>query len=104
MSKKWQRTALVKCKGKNWFIRHHLETCVFSYLADELKSDDISVAGSEQFADYRDQLLSWEECEPKVAQYCQQLNLPMTAEGFVEHLCTRLTDVVTEANRTRESN
>lgn len=29
-SKKWQRTVLVKRKGKNWFRRQHLETCVFS--------------------------------------------------------------------------
>src|SRR5258708_36701891 len=75
-SKKWQRTVLVKRKGRTWFMRHHLETCVFSSLADELKSGDICVSGSEQFADYRDQLLSWSECEPKVAAYCQQLGLP----------------------------
>ena len=53
-SKKWQRTVLVKRKGKNWFRRQHLETCVFSCLADELKTGDICVQGSEQFADYRD--------------------------------------------------
>ena len=70
----------------------------------ELKTGDLCVEGSEQFADYRDQLLSWEECEPKVAQYCQRLNLPMTASGFVEHLRTRLTEVTAEVDRTRESN
>jgi hypothetical protein len=87
-SQKWQRTVLVRRKGKSCFRRHHLETCVFSYLAEELKSGDICVQGSEQFADYRDQLLSWEECEPKVAAYCHQFHLPATAEGFVEHLRT----------------
>src|SRR5258708_22788874 len=103
-SKKWQRTVLVKRKGKMWFGRHHLETCVFSYLADELKSGDICVQGSEEFSDYRDQLLSWEECEPRVAAYCQQLNLPATAEGFVEHLRTWLTEVAAEVDRTRPAN
>src|SRR6266705_1523025 len=88
-SKKWQRTVLVKRKGKMWFARHHLEICVL---------------GSEQFADYRDQLLSWEECEPKVAAYCQQLGLPATAEGFVEHVCTWLTEVAAEVDRTRPAN
>lgn len=60
--------------------------------------------GSEEFVDYRDQLLSWEEGEPKVAQYCQRLNLLMTAEGFVEYLRTRRAEMTAEVDRTRESN
>lgn len=103
-SQKWQRTVLVHRKGKIWFRRHHLETCVFSYLAEELKSGDICVQGSEQFADYREQLLSWEECEPKVAAYCYQFHLPATAEGFVEHLRTWLTEVAAAVDRTRPLN
>ncbi|GHO51391.1 Tn3 family transposase [Ktedonospora formicarum] len=103
-SKKWQRTVLARRKGKTWFARHHLETCVFSYLAEELKSGDLCVAGSEQFADYRDQLLSWEACEPKVVAYCHQLNLPATAEGFVSHLRTWLTEMAAEVDRTRPEN
>ncbi len=103
-SKKWLRTVQVRRKRKSWFIRQHLETCVFSYLAAELKTGDLCVTGSEQFADYRSQLLTWEECAPFVAQYCQRLNLPMTAEGFVEHLRTRLTEVAAEVDRTRPEN
>jgi hypothetical protein len=91
-NKKWQRTVLVRRKGKIWFRRHHLETCVFSCLADELKTGDICCLGSEQFADYRDQLLPWSECEPKVAAYCHQLGLPATAIGLVNHLRTWLTE------------
>ncbi len=103
-SQKWQRTVLVRRKRKSWFVRQHLEACVFSYVAAELKTGDLCVEGSEEFADYRDQLLSWEECEPKVAQYCQRLALPMTAEGFVEHLRTKLSEVAAEVDRTREAN
>jgi TnpA family transposase len=103
-SKKWLRTVMVRRKSRSWFIRQHLETCVFSYVAAELKVGDLCVEGSEQFADYRDQLLSWEECAPKVAQYCQRLDLPMTADGFVEHLRTRLTEVAANVDRTRPEN
>ena len=53
--------------------------------AAELKSGDLAVRGSEQYADYREQLLSWEACEPKVAEYCQKLGFPATAEEFVSH-------------------
>jgi len=103
-SEKWQRTVIVRRKHKSWFVRQHLETCVFSYIAAELKAGDLCIAGSELFADYRSQLLSWEECEPKLAEYCQQLNFPMTAIGFVEHLRTWLTEVAAEVDRTRPQN
>jgi Tn3 transposase DDE domain len=89
---------------KDWFIRQHLETCVFSYVAAELKTGDLCVRGSEQFTDYWDQLLSWEECEPKVAEYCQQLGFAMDAEGFVEGLKRWLTQVSLEVDRTKPDN
>jgi hypothetical protein len=40
-SKKWLRTVMVRRKSKSWFIRQHLETCVFSYVAAELKVGDL---------------------------------------------------------------
>src|SRR2546423_9681985 len=43
-------------------------------------------------------------CEAKVASYCQQLNVPATAEGLVEHLRTWLTEVATEVDRTKPAN
>ena len=103
-SEKWQRTVIVRRKQKSWFVRQHLETCLFTYVAAELKTGDLCIPGSEQFADYRDQLLSWEECEPKLAAYCQQLDLPRTSDGFVEQLRTRLIEVAAEVDRTRPQN
>jgi TnpA family transposase len=100
----WQRTVQTRRKHKDWFIRQHLETCVFSYVAAELKTGDLCVRGSEQFADYREQLLSWEECEPKVAEYCQQLGFATDAEGFVEGLKRWLTEVSLEVDRTKPEN
>jgi hypothetical protein len=47
-----------------------LEVCVFSHLAAGLKSGDIGIAGSESFADYRQQLLAWEECEAGLKEFC----------------------------------
>src|SRR5438874_132931 len=95
----WQRTVMVRRKHKDCYIRQHLETCVFSYVAAELKSGDLAVRGSEQYADYREQLLTWEACEPKVAEYCQKLGFPDTADEFVEQLRTQLTQVSTEVDR-----
>lgn len=72
--------------------RRYLELCVFSYLADELRSGDLSVAGSEAFADYRQQLLSWEECQAMLPDYCAKIGLPDNAEDFVAGLKVWLTD------------
>ncbi len=104
VSQKWLRTISVQHEGKDCYVRKHLETCIFSYIAAELKTGDLCVTGSEQFADYRSQLLSWAECEPQVAEYCQRLNLPATADGFVEHLRTRLTETAAAVDQDKPKN
>jgi hypothetical protein len=71
---------------KKAYDRRHFEVCVFSALADELRSGDIAVHGSEEYADYREQLLSWEACVPLIADYCRVVELPETAKGLIEHL------------------
>jgi hypothetical protein len=69
-----------------------LEVCVFHYIAVGLSRGDLYVVGSEEYADYRQQLLSWDECRERVADYCQALGLPATPSEFVEHLRQRLTE------------
>jgi hypothetical protein len=51
-------------------VRRHLEVCVLSYLAAELRSGDIAVAGSDSYANLHDQLMSWEECRPLAVAFC----------------------------------
>jgi hypothetical protein len=72
-------------------MRLNFEICIFSYVAVELKSGDICVFNSEAYADYREQLLSWNDCQPLVEAYCQQLGFPTQAEDFVENLKNSLT-------------
>ena len=74
-------------------IRQQLEICIFSYLATELKTGDACVVGSEHYADFREQLLPWSECESLVAQYCQDLGFSHTPEHFIADLKTKLTEV-----------
>jgi len=91
-SERWQRTVCRTQEGELLLNRRHFEACVFWHLAAELKSGDICINGSEAYADYREQLLSWEECEPLVAKYCQELGFPTTAEEFVGQLRIWLDD------------
>lgn len=89
-SERWQRTVCHLQEGTLQLSRRHFEVCVFWHLAEELKSGDMCIEGSEAYADYREQLLPWRECESLVAAYCQELDLPLTAEALVHYLRTWL--------------
>ncbi|MEQ4724463.1 Tn3 family transposase [Nonomuraea sp. B19D2] len=73
-------------------VRRHLEVCVFSYLASELKSGDIAVAGSDSYANLHDQLMSWEECEPLVEGFCAEAGLPTDPRELTRHYRQLLAD------------
>lgn len=93
-SDRWQKL-LREGSGESFGVgvsRRSLEICVFSYLAEELRSGDLSVVGSEEFADYRDQLLSWDECQTLLPAYCEKIGLPQTAEAFTQQLHEWLSD------------
>jgi hypothetical protein len=103
-SEAWQRILVARRKTQHRLVRRHLEACIFSYVAAELKTGDLCVRGSEQFADYREQLLCWEDCQPQLADYCQQLGFAPTAEGFVDQLKGWLTEVAALVDRTKPDN
>jgi hypothetical protein len=63
---------------------------VFSYLAAELRSGDIAVAGSDSFANLHDQLMSWEECRPLVPAFCAQAGIPAEASALTAHYRDKL--------------
>ncbi|WUK72987.1 DUF4158 domain-containing protein [Kribbella sp. NBC_00359] len=84
-SEKWRRI-IFDARHPGRMVRRHLEACVFSYLASELRSGDMAVAGSESYANLGDELLSAEECEPLVAAYCAEAGLPADAAGAVAEL------------------
>ncbi|MFC3986584.1 hypothetical protein [Streptosporangium jomthongense] len=71
-------------------VRRHFEICVFSCLADELVRGDVAAVGSEAYANWQSQLLSWEDCQPYLAEYCAEAGLPTTAADFVAQLKMRM--------------
>ena len=91
-SPQWQKLLFVEQGDKTKIVRRHLEVCVFSYLMAELRSGDICVIGSENYADHREQLLPWSKCLPLIDQYCEDLGFAPNAVGFVEQLKKWLTD------------
>jgi TnpA family transposase len=97
-SVRWQ--ALIKTRHKLTLMLHrHLEVCVFHYLDHGLRSGDVYVDGSEAYADYRQQLLPWAACVPRLPAYCQAVQLPATAAAFVTQLQARLREVAQQVDR-----
>src|SRR5699024_6325211 len=80
----WRWISPKKKKGKTpeEMNRRHFEVCVFSRVALELKAGDLYIAGSEKYADYRKQLITWEEYEEKQTAFCHQVNLPASGYAF----------------------
>ena len=97
-SKEWPKFVLSGQKDQIKISRRHFEVCVFSYLASELKSGDICVAGSQDYADYREQLLSWSDCLPLLDEYCDNLGWPNNSNDFVEHLKSWLEQTATKVD------
>lgn len=96
---KWQNLVLKMIDGLPFYDRKLFEVCVFTHLAQELKSGDIAIVGSEEYGDYRDGLLEWEDCEPLTEGYCAEIELPSTAAGFVAKLKNELSVVADEIDQ-----
>ncbi len=97
-SEKWISQIQTTHKGKSVLNRRMLEVCVFSYIANSIRSGDVYVAGSEEFADYRAQLLPWEACQQRLAAYCEALDMPQTAGEFVQSLRQQLADLAQQVD------
>jgi hypothetical protein len=80
----WRRVLRDK-KRPGMLARRHLEVCVFSALAAELRSGDIAVAGADSYASLNAKLMSWEECAPLVPDFCAQASIPAEAAALAEH-------------------
>jgi TnpA family transposase len=79
--------------------RRHLEICLFTQLAVELKSGDLFIPDSDRFADYRDQLISWEEYRERVSAYGEMVGLPVEGAAFVTHFRDRLRETALATDR-----
>jgi len=98
-SQRWQRLITHRQAGEIWYDRRQLEMCVFSHVAAELRSGDLYVVGSENYDDYRAQLLDWEECVPLLEKYCRMLGLATSPGAFVDDLKSWLADTAQEVDR-----
>ncbi|MFD3658708.1 Tn3 family transposase [Streptomyces sp. NPDC058620] len=95
-SQNWQR-AVRDRRRPGMLHRRRFEALVFTYLAEQLRTGDVAITGSDTFANWLEQLPDWEECGPKLAQLCEETGLPGTAEEFTAALRGRLEATAAEA-------
>lgn len=76
-SQRWQSFVVKRRKAGVMLDRRALEVCVFIHLADAPQAGDLFVVGAETFNDYRTQLLSWTECEARLAIIAPTLGTPL---------------------------
>ncbi|MEG0672316.1 Tn3 family transposase [Clostridium sp.] len=103
-SVQWQNTVTIKENGNIFLSRRHLEVCIFYYLASGLKTGDLCIDNSEEFADYREQLLPWGECEPLVSDFCAEMDFKEDPSEFVEQLKSLLKEKSMEVDKNYPDN
>lgn len=70
--------------------RRYFELCVMTQVMLDLKSGDLYVPDSEEFGDYRQQLVSWEDYAREMTAYGEQAGVPTEGKTFVARLQTDL--------------
>ena len=96
-SEDWRR-AIRDRQRPGMFVRRHLEACVLTYLAEELRTGDVAVAGAQAYANWAGQLLSPAECAALLPAFCAEVGLPASAAGFRAQLQARLTAQAAESD------
>ena len=93
----WQKVIRDKrYPGK--LARRHFELCVLSCLADELVRGDVAAAGSDLYANWQRQLLSFADCQPYLPGYCREVGLPEDGADFVAELKAAMKDLAIQVD------
>lgn len=79
--------------------RRHFEVCVFSRVTLELKAGDLYIEGSEKYADYRKQLITWDEYEDKLTDFCEQVSLPSSDSDFIRKMQQEIKQVAKKTDQ-----
>ncbi len=103
VSGNWRRVVCDR-KHPGMVERRHFEAMVFCYLAEELRTGDIAVIGSGEYADWSAHLLPWVECEELLEGFCAKVGLPCTAPGFVDYIKHQHLDASTALETGYEDN
>ncbi|MCP3672543.1 MAG: hypothetical protein GY814_19345 [Gammaproteobacteria bacterium] len=98
-TKLWRRLIIDETGKQPRIVRKYFELCIFSHLANELHSGDVFIENAGSFADYRQDLLPWNECQLLLENYCHEVSIPDNSEAFVDALRQRLTQAAERVDK-----
>jgi TnpA family transposase len=78
--------------------RRFFELCVITEVMRDLKSCDLCIPGSDQYSDYRAQLLTEEECQEALATYSDRAGLPTEGKALLDKLLGQLKECARKAD------
>ena len=84
--------------------RCFFELCVFTQVMLDLKSGDLAVVGGNKYADYRLQLISWDDFARERSAYGEQVGLPTEASAFTVALQSQLAATAAAADESFPAN
>ncbi|KNY30141.1 Tn3 family transposase [Pseudobacteroides cellulosolvens] len=84
--------------------RRHFEVCVFYQVMLELKAGDLFVPGSDNYSDYREQLIDWDEYNKNIDDYSKRLNMNFEADAFIDNLKNWLNEMITNTDQSFPQN
>ncbi|MGW2184021.1 Tn3 family transposase, partial [Streptomyces sp. NPDC001732] len=100
----WQKIVRDRTRPSS-YVRRHFEAMVFVNLAEELRCGDVAVTGSEEYADWSQQLLEWPQVEAALPDYLVEVGFrepgddsPFDAAAFRTQLQDRLTAAAAAAD------
>ena len=88
VSVNWRR-AIRDREHPGMLVKRHFEAMCFAYLAEELRTGDVAVCGGADYGDWSQHLLTFDECRPLLAGFCEEAGLPAGAASFVAELTER---------------
>jgi hypothetical protein len=96
---KWRKLVIGQRSGAVTEVnRKYFELCVLTEVMQELQSGDLCVANSDQYSDYRDQLIDWATYQTQIKEYGAMLNIPTERNIFVANLKTSLSDMASRVD------
>ncbi|WP_136419061.1 Tn3 family transposase [Herbaspirillum sp. ST 5-3] len=78
--------------------RKYFEMCVLTETMRELQSGDLFVANSDQYSDYRVQLVDWDAYHAQVDDYGEMLEIPVEPKTFVARLKKSLAETARQVD------
>ncbi len=86
----WQKRVFTGSAKNRKINRKALESCIFDFISKGLNSGDVYAPGAREYADYRSELLPWDECLPYLDAFCEEVGIANNPTELLGNLKLKL--------------